>query len=283
MQNYSINSQVMTITPDLAKSILQGNTMNRPLNSTTVLDYATQMEKGLWKLNGEPIIISTTGGLLDGQHRLEAVCLSGVPIKSVVIYNVDPDSFSTIDTGRIRTTGDMMAIEGITNAAQKASAVMAYFKMIRKNQGKTETSSDILGFRSARSIKISKKEMLDFYTNNSKLVDDCVSAACACVRKIHLIKISAIAGYMLYLILVKNHPFEKVQSFFNQVHQLEAETDSSITALRTQLIRNITKQHVLGNELCHVYITKAWNSFVTGKNLQTLSYNKTKEGTIQFV
>ena len=54
----NITTGIITITPEMAEQMLKFNTRNRPVNQLTVDDYALQMKKGLWRLNGEPIIIT---------------------------------------------------------------------------------------------------------------------------------------------------------------------------------------------------------------------------------
>lgn len=118
-----VTSAVEDIGPAKARLYLSKNAANRPINQTMVHVHATAMLDGEWHLNGEPIIISETGRLLDGQHRLTAIIESDVEVQLVVVKGVAEAAFSTIDTGKVRSLGDVLAIEGETNCLNLAAAI----------------------------------------------------------------------------------------------------------------------------------------------------------------
>lgn len=122
-------SQIERITPRIANTWLLMNTSNRPLSEATVAKYAAAMERGEWKLNGEPIIFGSDGVLMSGQHRLHAVIRSNITIDSLVVRGVSRDVFDTLDTHRIRKAADALAISGYTNTNKLASAGRAYLRM----------------------------------------------------------------------------------------------------------------------------------------------------------
>lgn len=103
--------EVVTITPDEALFMLEEhNGFNRPVSYDTVKFYADQMRRGLWQINGEPIIISDQGDLLNGQHRLYACVEAGVSFRTILVKGITAEAFKTIDQGRKRTAGDIIAI-----------------------------------------------------------------------------------------------------------------------------------------------------------------------------
>lgn len=267
------------MTPDLAQSILSGNIKNRPLNNRTVADYADQMRSGKWKLNGEPIIVGRSGTLLDGQHRLQAVVAAQTSVPMLVIYNIDDSSFTTINTGRIRTAGDIFAIDGIGNSTKKAASITAYFNMLRNSV----TPNNMLNTRSLRDIRVSKADILDFYHKHTELVDTLVALAQRCDKKLRLLSQSQIVAYSLYLVLNKNHPVETVMNFFDQLHQVTKETNSTLAQLRVILIKHNMKQVIISNDAKHAYIVHAWNAFIKGKELSVLRYNSKKDNKPEFI
>jgi hypothetical protein len=107
---------VETITPDKAREYLAANRFNRPLSRTVVADYVAAMKAGEWLLNGEAIKFDWNGQLVDGQHRLEAIVRAEVPTDFVVIRDLDPGVFKTLDTGKKRTAADVLSIAQIPNA-----------------------------------------------------------------------------------------------------------------------------------------------------------------------
>lgn len=105
-----MRSEVTTITPEIARAMLSLNTGNRHLRKGAVRGLANAITRGEWKLTPQGISISSKGVLMDGQHRLEAIALSGVPCPMVVWNDVDPEAFGVIDQGITRTLGDAAQI-----------------------------------------------------------------------------------------------------------------------------------------------------------------------------
>ena len=108
----AMNMTVETITPELAGKYLKRNVDNyRKISKTKVQTYATEMKAGKWQLNGEGIMFDETGKLKNGQHRLAAVILAGIPIKMSVIRGV-ADDVTIYDTGMIRSTAQIALASG---------------------------------------------------------------------------------------------------------------------------------------------------------------------------
>lgn len=107
--------QVTTLTPALAALLLDRNTENRRINQRLVDTFAIDIGGGRWSLNGEPIVISDTGELNDGQHRCQAVVDTGRSIETVMVIGVSRDSRSTLDQGRARSIGDYLGMDGHTD------------------------------------------------------------------------------------------------------------------------------------------------------------------------
>ena len=123
-----IKSELTTITPEMAKELLERNTRNRPLGEGRAKKIAEAIKRGEWAVNGDTIRISSTGVILDGQHRLKAILLSGVAVQTLVVTGLQDDVFETIDVGRAsRSTSDVMAIKGEKNYTILAAMTRMYF------------------------------------------------------------------------------------------------------------------------------------------------------------
>lgn len=77
--------------------LAEGGKYNRPMREARVEEYAKEMEAGRWRdLLSDPIAITEDGYVLNGQHRIAAVCKidwSDDPDYDpafLVIWNVDP-------------------------------------------------------------------------------------------------------------------------------------------------------------------------------------------------
>lgn len=114
----SLKIGVSEITPELAKIILdENNKDNRPINKAHVKMLTSAFKHNEWMLNGETIIFSESGRLLDGQHRLTACLQSGKSFKTIVVKGMkDEDVFGTIDVGKQRKVTDLMSLQGLPKA-----------------------------------------------------------------------------------------------------------------------------------------------------------------------
>ena len=99
------------ITPQVAQALLFGNNGNRKLMTSRVETLAKAMKSEQWIENGDPIHVSKSGRLLNGQHRLEAVIMSGCAYNGVVVYGVDESAFMTYDSHAKRTLSDSSGVQ----------------------------------------------------------------------------------------------------------------------------------------------------------------------------
>lgn len=111
-------SAVIYVTPAMAQRWFDDRAPNRPYND----EYATKLAIDSsnmvnWRLNGETLKFNEFQCIIDGQHRLSAICKSGVGIWTHVAYDVPNEFFDSIDVGRPRTAAQVLARAGEPNAA----------------------------------------------------------------------------------------------------------------------------------------------------------------------
>jgi hypothetical protein len=123
-----IKTEVISLTPQLAKQLLSKNQLNRPLSSMIVGKYTEAIRRGEWQLNGEPVIVFSDGNLGDGQHRCAAVVRSGIAIPTILLTGIDPAAFGTINTGKLRKAPDTLAIKGEVNTTKLSAAGRSYLR-----------------------------------------------------------------------------------------------------------------------------------------------------------
>ena len=112
MGDAQVLSEMVLVTPSLAQDILENqNDGNRNLNEAKVRKYTDDMRADNWRGdNGESIKFDTNNKLMNGQHRLSAVDRSGVSLMMEFRTGLDPDTRVTIDTGKPRSGGDVLAM-----------------------------------------------------------------------------------------------------------------------------------------------------------------------------
>jgi hypothetical protein len=115
-----------TITPEVAHEMLGLRPhFQRAVRRLAVERYAEDMRHGIWHPAAPaPIVFSDSDELLDGQHRLHAVVLSGVTIEAWVVRGVPSHTFAAIDLGAARSVTDLTGgeIDRSTSALVRQSA-----------------------------------------------------------------------------------------------------------------------------------------------------------------
>ncbi len=126
------------ITPEMATKWLEKNTMNRRIRQSDVDKYADIMKRGQWERNGETIVISDTGDVLQGQHRLSACFLSGASFESYVVIGMSKEVFATYDQGKRRSGADALHIHNKKNGVEgkfEAAIIAAIVTCIEYKDG----------------------------------------------------------------------------------------------------------------------------------------------------
>jgi hypothetical protein len=129
-----------TITPEVAKEYLATNDGNRRLSMRIAGQLASEIREGRWQLTHQGIAFDENGVLIDGQHRLTAIVLAGVPAEMMVARGVKPseNNLYAIDNGRRRSIRDMLQIgkyDGLYTNSQLIGALQTFF-IIKGRRGK---------------------------------------------------------------------------------------------------------------------------------------------------
>lgn len=136
-----MQTKIVTINAELAVSYLSKNMVNRTLSPNRVNQYADSLRRGDWQLNGESIKFNEKGEMIDGQHRLSAIIKSGVPMTTLVIFDV-PDDVSVLDRGRNRNLTDSLIIEGMPKSvANNTTVAMAKLFYTIQSSGRNPSDS----------------------------------------------------------------------------------------------------------------------------------------------
>lgn len=115
---------IRTITPEIAREMLTVKVVNRPISRLWVSRYANDMEDKRWKLTPESVILDSNGGVLDGQHRLQAVVDTGISRPFMVVSGVNPELIDVLGIGRMRSASDIIGMMNIDRAVAPAASVL---------------------------------------------------------------------------------------------------------------------------------------------------------------
>lgn len=118
------------VTPDMAQSLLERNTHNRPVSQPVVNQYAYDMLAGLWRESPVPIIFEKDGGpLLDGQHRLLAVVEAGVGVWFWIVWDAPREVQADVDQGSIRPAAIQLSLTANMGDVSKLEVAIARIMM----------------------------------------------------------------------------------------------------------------------------------------------------------
>jgi len=161
MEN-QITASIKEITPEMAKEILENNHADqRKIKESRVRKYAEEIAIGAWIINGETIVISENGRLLDGQHRVLAVIRANEPIRTLLVENVPEqqngyDTFATINTEN-RSNADALYIAGFKDETPLFVKYISLFKAFQARKLKQHASG----------IRLNNHEIVD----EARLID----------------------------------------------------------------------------------------------------------------
>ena len=177
-KNVKTTMKVVEITPDMAAAWLRRNPRNRSISPKRVDKYAESIINGHWKMAYDPIRFDEKGVLLDGQHRLSAIVLSGQSIRALVITGIDSDVFDVLDSGAFRSGADVLTIDGLPRRVARAVSAAAGLVDSYEQTGKLVTrqiKKELLReFVSQRPGIISAAEYLQVLpSRNTPLADGC--------------------------------------------------------------------------------------------------------------
>lgn len=253
----STNTQmtVETIDPLRAERMLQLNTTNRPLSRNHVNRLAGEMKENRWQFNGDAIRISDHNRLIDGQHRLAAVVKSGVPIQTFVVRGLPDEAFKTIDTGRLRSGADTLALLKQPSPARLAAA-LRFVEAV---------TSGSVGHRS----KVSNAQLVDLLAKFPGIAQD-VDATMQDGAK--LMPFGIMAG-LRYLFRQKDEK-QAVDFFAHLVKGDNLSADSPVYVLRERLVANAASKSRLRGEHLAAFAIKAWNALRAGKELKQLAWRR---------
>ncbi len=96
------------IGPKEADALLLASKANRPLRKGRVQRYARDMLAGDWHVSPQPIVLNGDGRLVDGQHRLQAVVLSGLAQTFCIVSGAETAVVAALDNGLPRSLGDQL-------------------------------------------------------------------------------------------------------------------------------------------------------------------------------
>ncbi len=245
--------ELKTITPAVAQELLALNVKNRAVNRLHVDSLAKEMKNGRWKVNGDTICLNGSR-LIDGQHRLHAVVVSGITIQSFVVTDLPSDVFDTKDVGKRRSPGDTLSVAGHLHSHRLASQVAlidAYCTSRADKQvhySNTEIEALVAKYPEAA-------ESIQTKVSGKSLIPPSVLDAC----------------HYLFSRKDANQADEFVQKV---VKGAGLDEGSPFYVLRERLVANSLSKSKLSRPYIMALCIKAWNAARAGKTMRYLRWRE---------
>lgn len=256
------------IGPDKAKKYLERNISNRPLRQMRVEMYAETMLRGLWKMTYEAIAFDEDGNLLNGQHRLNAVILSGTEQQFFVVRGALRETYDVIDGGAKRSPQDRLAQIGLPYATVAGPAL----RMLILYGRAPELRWAQMGRGSSPKLLVTDHELLNMALEvGEEAIDEAGRIAKQCSSR--AVKMNASAAFAAYLLFRTADPYgEYVGEFFNGlITGADLGHDDPRLTLRQWAAR--TANGVRGRGQFNLLgFIKAWNAFVEGRPMARLTW-----------
>lgn len=252
-------SELVEITPDLAREWLGVNLNNRKLRDSQVKKYGRDMAAGKFPITGSTIAFDRTGRLIDGQHRLHAIVAAGVTIKSFVVFGLDPVAQDFTDIGAARPAADILGFHGYANRVPLASLTkLAYL-----------FDEDRL-HKDSKDKNVSAPQILEYIAQWPATEES--AAMCSTLRK-NVDMAPSVLGAAIFL--CSRVDGDAADVFFHRLADgASLEPGSPILALRTRLREMRLNKQRPSPEAALSLTIRAWNAWRAGRSLRSLPVYK---------
>jgi hypothetical protein len=269
-----MKTEIKLINPAIAEDLLKNNSMNRSLKTRVINEYARQMSCGLWKEEtGDAIKISCTGNLLDGQHRLAALIKANITLSFLFITDLDNEIFTVLDTGVLRTAGDIFHIAGIAQSNNHAAIITKYL-FLKKGNIAVLSGNFKGGGGTLKDAKYSKAELFASYQSRSKFWESVLQMTDKWYNQFQrTLTVSEIGAlYAFFYDINNDDAFLFIDSLCSGA---ELDIKSPIKLLREKLIfSKMNLKFKLTSVQKYGLIIKAWNHFRSGNKISILRFSR---------
>jgi hypothetical protein len=255
-----VTTTVELITPEVAAQMLERNTSNRPLSRSTVARYADDMKAGRWEYNGQDILFSEDGELLDGQHRLVSIGVAGVPVLMGVKRGLPKTVFTTLDAGKARTAGDVLALMGYARYNAVAAAGRLALAFIEG-----------ANLRGGGATTLTRREVTDFVVAHPYLIDAAKIAGVLSGR-LNTAPVAAV------IFLANDRRFfdDQIAEFIDGVASGEGleRGDPRLTLREWAVNERLRNRGIMPTHACFSATARAWSAFARNEDLKQIKVSR---------
>jgi len=255
---------IESVTSQVARSWLQANENNRPMNWSTVKRYENDMLDGAWSMTGEAVKFSLSGRLLDGQHRLTALARlpEGIAVDLLVVRGLADRAQLNMDTGDKRTVGQALKIQGVANASLVGSVAKI---AINVDAGTLAAA--------ARAQTVTHAQVDTFLGEHPDLLD-AVREIATIAGRTRCPSLGMVA--YTYLRFRRIHPGQALQFWRDVADGVNLGAGDPALTLKNRFVDARTRRERLTLPLQLSMICRAWNARREGRTLQVIRVNNSR-------
>lgn len=252
--------KTMKVTPIIAEKWMGKNSDNRHLRPERVLQYSQAMTAGDWTFGVDAIAFNGRGKLVNGQHRLAAIIMSGTSQEMLVMEGLPTSAKLHMDIGLKRQLSDYLQMEMGEKSTSTLAAILGFVSRW------SSESDGVEGGRGHPRVD----EMLTLFNADKEGYREATLIAGRTSNTPYLVP--RIRGGLYYIFARSDA--ESADEFFSQLNSganlLEG---SPVLILRNTLTAQQGKQARLKSNWRVAVTIKAWNAFQGGDSIQRLSFH----------
>ena len=268
----NLSVELNLITPELAENYLKFNKKNRKLSSNNIQFLVNEMKNDRFIENGEAIVFDKNGYLKDGQHRLHSILKSKKSYFIPVVRGVNPIAMATYDTGKNRSSADVLSLNGF-----KYSALISTFivSISRYSQKKSKAGSKS-GLN--RSDKLTNQQILQYCELNYDWLKDIVSKLDFAYKKSNPKVLGLSSMCLISYLIGGERPSTEVYGFINYLIGSLRIQGTSSNYLYEKLYNAKVNKDTLNAYWVLGMSIKAWNYYIDGNpSIKFFKFDITQE------
>ena len=243
-------------------------------------NLAARMNCGRWMDTGQPIVFDYYDRLINGQHTLLAVVESGVTIVATVIWGKDPIAYLHMD----EITAVRRAADYLVQFSRGSKAVTAYRWMLDFQKCNLRTSEDGKDFRGFVGIghwsgthwDADREAVLAWCFEHEDALEHITGIVAQKEARPVMPPLGLVGGFYLWVYL--DSPRLADNFFGRLIDGLDLTRGDPVHTLRTRLLElKARAAKKMGTSIPYyeyaALLIKAWNAFVEGKKLKTLTFS----------
>jgi len=231
----------------------------RHIRETHVNRLAEDMRLGRFKLSPDAIVVCREK-TANGQHRLAAVVKSGLAQSFLVMETDDSELFKVLDSGILRTVGDVLSIENASQVAAVARLTCLYDKRLLSTLG-----GHIAG--------LGRLDVIEFAEANQEQIKNAIHVVRPMQSKSRFVSITPVAAAMI--IGTRRDP-DKTSGFVNAIFN-GSNPGSPAWLFRERMIKEVSSKGKLNTSYRFGLLLKALRGHLNGGTMRVLKLTQGEE------